>query len=409
MSQDRPHPEGLRGIGGHLDAVALRRYRLQRLQQELIAADCAAALLLDPINIRYATDTRNMAVWSLHTVGRYCLVPASGPATLFEFPSPNCAGLWKDIETVGEVRSARIYNFLLTGEHAARVAQLWAGDIGAELRRLAGSGVRLAVDRIDPLGISALGTQQLVLVDLQGIIDRARSIKSPDEIVCMREALAVADAGMGRMRAALRPGISENELWAELHYANIALGGEWIETRLLSSGPRTNPWFQECSDRIVRAGELVGVDTDLVGPHGYCADVSRTFLCGSGNPTAAQRELYSLAAEQVQHNCDVLRPGLSFADVCAHAWKIPERFRTQQYGMVAHGVGMVDEWPVIGAELGNPYPQEGVLEPGMTLCVESYIGEVGGSEGVKLEQQVLVTATGSELLSTFPLEESLLT
>ena len=81
---------------------------------------------------------------------------------------------------------------------------------------------------------------------------------------------------MAAMRQALRPGISEQALWAELHAGNIARGGEWIETRLLASGPRTNPWFQECSSRVIEAGELVGFDTDLIGPYGYCADISRT-------------------------------------------------------------------------------------------------------------------------------------
>ena len=94
------------------------------------------------------------------------------------------------------------------------------------------------------------------------------------------------------MEAALKPGISENELWAELHRGNIARGGEWIETRLLSSGPRTNPWFQECSSRIIEAGDLVAFDTDLIGPYGFCADLSRTWLCGDGPPSDEQRDLY---------------------------------------------------------------------------------------------------------------------
>ena len=89
---------------------------------------------------------------------------------------------------------------------------------------------------------------------------------------------------MAEMQAALRPGISENELWAELHRGNIARGGEWIETRLLSSGPRTNPWFQECSSRTIEAGDLVAFDTDLIGPYGFCADLSRTWYCGMASP-----------------------------------------------------------------------------------------------------------------------------
>ena len=226
-------------------------------------------------------------------------------------------------------------------------------------------------------------------------------IKSAEEIALIRKAVAAADAGMKRMREALRPGLTENELWVELHHANIALGGEWIETRLLSSGPRTNPWFQECSDRVIAAGDLVSFDTDLVGPAGYCADISRTFFCGP-RPREEQRRLYALALEQVRHNMVILRPGMSFDELRDRAWKIPERYDDQKYGSIAHGVGMIDEWPAIAYRGTGRAPQQGVVEPGMMLCVESYIGEVGGADGVKLEEQILVTATGIESLSAFP-------
>ena len=206
----------------------------------------------------------------------------------------------------------------------------------------------------------------------------------------------------------LRPGLTENELWAELHHANIAHGGEWIETRLLSSGPRTNPWFQECSDRQIQPGELVSFDTDMIGPYGYCADVSRTFYSGSGTPSALQRQLYQLAAEQVAHNCELLQPGRSFREFGEHAWKIPARYIEQNYGCLLHGVGLVDEWPLILCDPNDPLAHEANLLPGMTVCVESYIGEIGGAEGVKLEQQALITQTGYEILSRFPLEAALL-
>jgi Xaa-Pro aminopeptidase len=223
----------------------------------------------------------------------------------------------------------------------------------------------------------------------------------------MRRSLGVCDIGMSRMREALRPGITENALWAELHHANIAHGGEWIETRLLSSGPRTNPWLQESSDRRIEAGDIVSFDTDMVGPYGYCSDVSRAFLCGDAPATSRQKTLYALAVEQVEHNCALLRPGLSFRDYTARSWPIPARFHHQNYGCVAHGVGLIDEWPGIAVDRDDPLLMDGVFAPGMTICVESYIGEVGGPEGIKMEQQVLITGTGHEILSQFPLEPKL--
>lgn len=383
---------------------ALRVGRYRRVQEWLRAEDCAAALLIDPLNVRYATDSRNMAVWTLHNMARYCLVPAEGAAVMFEFPGEHCRSLSGDLPVIGEVRGARVHSFFDSGEHAWTVACSWAAEIAELAKAWAGARrVRLAVDRADLLGARALEREGLELVEGQRIMELARSIKSPEELQCMRRAIAVCEAGISRMSEALRPGISENELWAELHYTNIALGGEWIETRLLSSGPRTNPWFQESSGRVIQAGDLVGFDTDLIGPYGYCADVSRTFFCGPGRPTAAQRELYALALEQVQHNCAVLRPGLGFREYAQRAWRIPQRYFPLNYGAIAHGVGLADEWPLILIDPRDPLFQDGVMQPGMTICVESYIGERGGPFGVKLEQQVLITETGHEILSRYPI------
>ena len=391
-----------------IDIARMRAYRYARLQQQLRENDCAAALLNDPVNIRYATDTRNMSVWLLHNPGRYCLVPAEGRAVLFDYPNRNCLGLPLDIPEVSEVRLATSYGFQFVAEHAEAVCREWAKELRALVTQLMGrDATRLAVDRADLEGTDALRAAGFTLVEGQRLLEIARSIKSPDEIGCMRRSLEVCDIGMSRMREALRPGITENALWAELHHANIAHGGEWIETRLLSSGPRTNPWLQESSDRRIEAGDIVSFDTDMVGPYGYCSDVSRAFLCGDRPATSRQKTLYALAVEQVAHNCALLRPGLSFRDYTARSWPIPARFHHQNYGCVAHGVGLIDEWPGIAVDRDDPLLMDGVFAPGMTICVESYIGEVGGPEGIKMEQQVLITGIGHEILSQFPLEPKL--
>ena len=388
-----------------IDLAALRSYRYGRVQAQLRANDCAAALLINPINIRYATDSRNMTVWLLHNMGRYCVVPAEGPAILFEYANRNCLAGIPRVPMVAEVRPGTIHAFFDVAEHAEVVSRRWAAEIRDVVTRAAGAGrQRLAIDRADLVGAAALRAEAFELVEGQRLLELARSVKSSEEIACMRASLAVADLGMRRMHGALRPGITETALWAELHHANIANGGEWIETRLLSSGPRTNPWFQEASDRPIQAGELVSFDTDMIGPYGYCSDVSRTFVCGPGRPSGAQAALHALALEQVQYNCDLLKPGLTFREFTERAWTIPARYAQQNYGCVAHGVGMVDEWPAIGCDPRDPSLQDGDVEPGMVLCIESYLGEVGGAEGVKLEEQVLVTATGHEVLSRFPLD-----
>jgi Xaa-Pro dipeptidase len=392
-----------------VNVAALRTYRYGRVQRLLRENDCSAAVLSDPVNIRYATDSRNMMVWTLHNQARYCVVPVEGRAVLFEYANNNCLIAQAELPAVAERRPARIHAFFDVGEHAEVVSRQWAAEIADLVHAAMGPGRhRLAVDRCDLLGFRALEGAGFALAEGQRILELARSIKSPEEIACARQALAVADIGMQRMRDKLEPGITENQLLAELHYANIAHGGEWIETRLLTAGPRTNPWFQEASDRPIRAGELVAFDTDLIGPYGYCADVSRTFLCGKRKATPHQRELYGLANDQIAHNCGLLRPGCSFREYRARAWPLPGRFHEQNYGTLLHGVGMVDEWPAIGWDTSDPTAQDGVLLSGMTVCIESYIGEPGGREGVKLEQQALITETGYEIMSRFPLEPALL-
>ena len=94
-----------------------------------------------------------------------------------------------------------------------------------------------------------------------------------------------------------------------LHETNIAYGGEWIECRLLASGERTNPWFQECGNRLIRAGDMVGFDTDMVGPHGYMADISRSLVCPGRKATDRQRRLYELAQAQVLFNIGAAAAG----------------------------------------------------------------------------------------------------
>ncbi len=213
---------------------------------------------------------------------------------------------------------------------------------------------------------------------------------------------------MGVMETALRPGMTENDLWAILHGENIRRGGEWIETRLLTSGPRTNPWFQECSARVIEDGDLVAFDTDLVGPYGYCCDISRTWLAGTGRPTNEQRVLYAMAMEQIAANMEMLRPGRSFRDLSHSAASLTSDCLPNRYAVLFHGVGLCDEYPAV------PYPEDwqdsgydGVLEAGMVVAVESYVGRLGGHEGVKLEEQVLITDTGHQSLSRYPLDERL--
>jgi Xaa-Pro aminopeptidase len=160
---------------------------------------------------------------------------------------------------------------------------------------------------------------------------------------------------------------------------------------------------------VIETGDLVAFDTDLIGPYGFCADISRTWLCGDGKPTDEQRKLYQMAARQIEFNRDLLKPGMTIREICEKARDLPEDCMPNRYGLLYHGVGLADEYPIFPhlPDWTADTPDDVVL-PGMTLCVESYTGRLGGHEGVKLEQQVLITENGQEQLSRYPWEARLM-
>ena len=178
----------------------------------------------------------------------------------------------------------------------------------------------------------------IVLVDGAPVTEHARAIKSADEIALMRWTIRVCEAGMARIYEHSLPGVTEQELWAHLHFENARSGGEWLETRLLTCGPNTNPWCRECCDRPCREGEMIAFDTDMIGPYGYCADLSRSWTCGYTPMSNTQRTIYAAAREQIEHNLGLIRDGVSFAEFNDKSWQIPERFQPYRYSLAVHGV-----------------------------------------------------------------------
>lgn len=381
-----------------------RAYRKQRLVDQVVRHDCAAILMYDPVNIRYAFDVTNMQLWMTHNPSHYAWLGADGYGIDFEYGGSE--HLANGFETIDEVRKATSWFYFSAGSRLPeRVAQ-WADEIVDLLKRRGGGNMRLAVDKLEPLGVDALRARGVTLVEGQELTEIARCIKSADEIALMRWTIRVAEAGMARMAEYSEPGRTEQEIWAELHLENIRSGGEWIETRILAAGPRTNPWFQEASDYVCEKGDLLAFDTDMIGPYGYCADLSRSWAIGTEKLSNSQRELYAAAREQIEHNTALLRPGLSLREFNERSWRIPERYVANRYSVALHGVGLADEWPSVPLHPDFARAYEGQFEENMTVCVESLIGEQGGKECVKLETQVLITANGAERLDSFPWEEA---
>ncbi len=390
-----------------IDLKMVRRYRQQRVRSEMAKRDISAVILSDPINIRYATGTRNMQIFSQRNAPARYLLLTMDRSILFEFTG--CLHLADGFETVDEVRPAMTASFVAAGPAIAQREQAWARDMAATIVELVGKDATVGLERLNAGASIGLADEGIHVVDAQEPVEMARVIKSTEEIKCIEASLRATEEAVKQLRNAIKPGLTENELWSVLHQSVIAQNGDYCETRLLNSGARTNPWFQETGSKVIEPNELIALDTDVVGCHGYYSDFSRTFHAGPDKPTAKQRELYRTAYEQVHHNMALLKPGVSFKEYAFKAWDIPERFSDNRYYLSAHGVGMTGEYPYLYhradyADAGY----DGIIEPGMTLCVESYIGAKNGTEGVKLEQQILVTETGNKLMSKFPFEVDLM-
>ncbi|MCC3303441.1 dimethylsulfonioproprionate lyase DddP [Sneathiella sp. HT1-7] len=390
------------------DLSVMRAQRLDRLVAALQARDYGGILMYDPLNIRFASDTTNMQLWAAHNPFRACLVLADGYMVVWDFGDNDLLTAFNPL--VRETRSGASFFYFTSGDKSVENAERFAAQIDGLMREHAGSNRRLAVDKIQIHGLRALERIGLRIFDGEEVTEKTRAIKQPEEIKALRCAVHATEVSMCEMQRIARPGLTENDVWAVLHAENIKRGGEWIETRILASGPRTNPWFQECGPRVIGNNELLAFDTDLVGCFGMCADISRTWFIGDGTPTAEQKKLYQYAYDHIQQNMKLLAPGVPFKEIVFGGHLLSEEFVNSRYSVKMHGVGLCDEWPHIA------YPEdyhEGAFEyelvPGMAICVEAYIGAEGGEEGVKLEEQVVITEEGYENMTHYPFEEILLT
>ena len=390
-----------------IDLKTVRLYRQGRIREQMKFYGIDAVILSDPINIRYATGARNMQVFCQRNAPSRYLLLTVDKSILFEFTG--CLHLGQGFETIDEVRPSKTASFVAAGPDIHAREKAWAAEMADLIEELVGKGAIVGLERLNAGTAIALKDCGLRIVDAQKPVEMARSIKSLEEVKCINASLRATENGVAKLRVAIRPGMTENELWSVLHQSVIAQNGDYCETRLLNAGARSNPWFQETSSNVIGENELIALDTDVVGCHGYYSDFSRTFHAGPGKPTKAQRELYRVAHEQVLSNMDILRAGVSFREYADRAWDIPDKYYENRYYLSAHGCGMTGEYPYLYHK--DDFPDagyDGEILAGMTICVESYIGETGGHEGVKMEQQVLVTETGIELLSRFPFEEELL-
>ena len=390
----------------------MREFRWKRLTDHIVQRGYGGLLMFDPLNIRYATDSTNMQLWNTHNPFRAVLLCSDGYMVIWDYK--NSPFLSEFNPLVKEQRSGADLFYFDRGDKIDIAADKFSNEVRTLITEHSDSNMRLAVDKIMLHGLRSLEAQGFEIMEGEEVTEKCRSIKGEDEILAMRCASEACENAVAIMEQKARIDVpkgntSEDDIWAVLHAENIKRGGEWIETRLLASGPRTNPWFQECGPRIVQNNEIVAFDTDLVGSYGICVDISRTWWIGDKPPRPDMIYAMQHAHEHIMYNMDLLRPGIHMRDLTLNAHKLDKNFQNGKYGCLMHGVGLCDEWPLIA------YPDkfvEGaydyVLEPGMVLCVEALVSPENGDFSIKLEDQVLITENGYENLTKYPFDPILM-
>ena len=386
----------------------MRRDRHARLVAGINERGYGGALLFDPLNIRFATDSSNMQLWNTHNPFRACFVGADGHMVIYDYKA-GARILSGFNPLVAEVRAGAGMFYFSNGDLESADAKAFAGEIAGMMRDHGGGNMRLAIDKIAISGFRAFSAAGFEIHEGEELTEKVRAIKGEDEIKAVRCSIHSTEMACLAMHDAAQPGMTEDDIWAVMHAENIKRGGEWIECRLLSSGPRTYPWFQECGPRVVQNGDILAYDTDLVGPYGMCCDISRTIWVGDGEPTPEMKRLYRFAHDHIVENTALLRPGMTFKEITFGGHQLTEEFYEGRYSCKMHGVGLCDEWPLI------TYPndwREGAfdyeLKPGMMLCVEALIGSPQAGFSIKLEDQVLITETGVENMTRMPFDNRFL-
>ena len=384
-----------------IDFDRMRRERVEKIQREMEKTNLGSLLLFDPGNKRYATSTA-VASPEVDQMGRYAIVPRGGKPYIFGFGS--------------EVAAEKLYCPWIA-ERAYPAHTTMMGALPKEFKATEGFLKDLSMVlnghkvQKEPIGIDIIDAQLMIalqevgfkLGDGQHVMLEARTIKTEDEIMIMRQAAATVDAAFDRMASALRPGVRENDLQAEASHILHTLGAQWVINIQMTSGPRTHPHPHLSSDRVLQPGDLLFADIVTLF-NGYHTCYYRTLCCGPSSPK--QREMYKRTYEMLEKGVETLRPGNTTADIC-RAW--PEAgywgFQTesQAFGLAfGHGVGVgLWERPIIHRLYSMKHPME--LKEGMVIAVETYDGE--GIDGARIEQMVVVTGEGPEVISKFPCRE----
>ncbi len=317
--------------------------------------------------------------------------PSSGDPVIFEYGGAEFRqrAFWPD------VRPSMFWQARVTDADSPGKAAAWARQIKDVLEERGLAGERIGIDVLDYNGFAALQALGLQLADADRAMSAARIIKLPDEVELMRQSCAVAESALADMEQAIRPGISENELLATFWHRVLALGGEHCFTRLIVSGHKTNPWFHEADDKLRRARATWSRSTRTRSARSAMSPIFRALSCAASRRARPSRKPTRWPTISCGAAAELIKPGLAFSEFVARCPTLPAAYREQAYGVIVHGIGVDDESPNIPLP-GDPYTEmpEGEFKENMVLAVECYAGKVGARDGVKLEDEVWVSAGG---------------
>jgi Xaa-Pro aminopeptidase len=389
-----------------VDFPRLRRERLERTRSALNASDLGAVLLFDQNNIRYVTST-HIGEWARDKSARCVLLPRVGEPVLWDFGSAarhhQMYAPWLPESSwragVSSMRGAM--------PEQTGVPDLLAGHVYDELREHGLEREPLGIDLTDMETLASLHRKNIPTANAQPVMLAARKIKTEDEIALLDHAAAIVDAVYERIYELLRPGIREHEIVAEAQRLLFELGSEQVEAINAVSGDRCNPHPHVFSDRLLRPGDQAFFDI-IHSFMGYRTCYYRTFCVGGA--TQSQLDAYRQCREWLDAAIELVRPGVT-TDQIASVWPAAEDlgFASEEacFGLqFGHGLGVgLYEAPMISRLHSFHDPQE--IEEGMVFALETYCPASDGRSAARIEEEVLVTAEGPEILTRFPGDELL--
>ena len=396
-----------------VDFDRLRTERLARLKEALDRSELGALLSFDFHNIRYMTST-HIGTWAMDKLIRFALLPRGGEPVVWDFGSAarhhQLYNPWLDGRPdAPEQGRARAGISTLRGAFNpdAGIADGVAAKIRRELERHGLAGQPVGVDLAELPVLAALEAAGLQVVDGQQVFLDARRIKTPDELTLLTTAATLVDAAYDELYRFLRPGVRENECVGLVAKVLYDLGSEHVEGVNAISGERCSPHPHVYSDRILRPGDPAFFDI-LHSYNGYRTCYYRCFAVGSASP--AMRDAYVRCRDYMDEAIALVKPGATTADIVS-VWPRAEEFGfpneeaafALQYG---HGVGLsIWEKPIFSRLVSLDHPE--VLEEGMLFALETYWPASDGWSAARIEEEVVVTADGCEVITKFPAEELL--